>query len=191
MMPVLTNRKRSSGFSIDSIMSTCGGRSDSGSGAERRVHPTSCVDSRPTSEHTLSAFQPASLGTHPVFPAAGMGLDSRLYCNSRLQLPNIDHSPAINANMRLFYNGLPHSGAVLAAANAGGHHPGGCVQSQLLAAQPAKEQYPFYTWLLARHGNYLNHTIQGECDRTDRMDRHACVSPACAWLTQMKRYPYA
>ena len=181
MMPVLTTRKRSSGFSIDSIMSTCD------SSSERRVQPTCVSDSRPTTEHTLSAFQPSTIGTHPVFPTAGMALDSRLYCNNRLQLPNTDHSTAINANMRLFYNGLPHSGAVLAAANAAGYHPGGCVQSQLLAAQPPKEQYPFYTWLLARHGNYLNHTIQGECMyrlRTDRMNLNALF--LC--LVQVKPY---
>ena len=169
MMPVLTSRKRSSGFSIDSIMSSCG--RGSGSSPHTAVHTTcTCpTDSRPmsTAERTsaLSSYQPSSVGTHLLFP--GTGLDSRLYCDNRLQLPGIDCSPAasINANMRLFYNGLPlstpPSAAVLAATHAGGY-TGGSLQSQLMGAPPAKEQFPFYTWLLARHGNYLSHTMQGE-----------------------------
>ena len=164
MMPVLTNRKRSSGFSIDSIMSGCGNPV-----SDNVVHAMcACpIDSRPmsTAERTpaISPFHPASIGTHPLFP--GTGLDSRVYCDSRLQLPGVDCGPAaaaISANMRLVYNGLPLGAPPGAAVLNAAGYPGGGMTSQLLGTPPHKEQFPFYTWLLARHGNYLSNSMHGE-----------------------------
>ena len=169
-MPVVS--KRQSGFSIESLVS----KDCPVSGSSSPSISSHCCPSNQTPTAAAAMLQ----GLRPVHGHPMM---------SQLQQPNGMPHPAFlaGAGGSPYPEGLPPgfempnaaaafagSAAAAAAAAASGMGLGsglpgmpgspGSLPPHLLGAPGLhhKESFPFYTWLLARHGSYLSHRLTGE-----------------------------
>ena len=185
---VQTSRKNKE-FSIDSLVSKAG-RSPSPTshspGLDTRrylpkpeAHPATAVNGlfphgrsipggSPTSSSTISRGTASPTQPHPAFMGAGTTLSPSQ--PGQMVLPPIHgFLPQSPTGLPA---GFPHPEAVrpnpafLHPALLGGHHPAAAAMfpNGLPNSPPGlanKDNFPLYTWLLARHSSYLNHGFGG------------------------------
>ena len=204
-MPVLQGsaNKRSSGFSIDSLISRDVGRKSPGNGSSKSPNhsppnrsPPSGIDSiaihsrelqhhhQQHQQHQQRLAAAAALGMtggnplqasvpgmpHPAFwghsgsaAAAAMMHPGELTPPGAAQHPNVDSA----ALAHLLAQGVPPSalGGLPSTSAHGfpvspGFNPHGHVPQHLLG-MTQKDNFPFYTWLLSRHGHFMNRGLSG------------------------------
>ena len=155
MMPVVPSVKRANGFSIDSLMgnksdSSCPCSSSSAHSGGATVTETSMSSSSirdaAISSLTAAAFHPVASAHHLMNSMKShYHPEASPYPDGLVGHFGLGHHPSLGAH-------IPHS---LAAHSGISPH----MHPMLLGAQ--RDPFPFYPWLMARHGSYLTHRLGG------------------------------
>ncbi len=212
MMPVLPNPKRSTGFSIDSLMSKdrrgspkpapentrhspAPGRSQSlpqsvslpssRPGTIEQGTQPHCTPSHPLAVHPSQGVPPRAgpgvLGhlynpPHPAFINGAVPAQHHVFSPETSMLPpHAGLDPATLAHLlpnghpgpaALFGGGLGAATPAAGLPGLGGHglpsHPGLPPLNPHLLGLTQKDNFPFYTWLLSRHGGMINRGLTGK-----------------------------
>lgn len=159
--------KKNKEFSIDSLVSKDNNSTVDAVDESRNIHRNECYLPKP--EPQLGSFFspnfPSSVShPHPAFMGASTTLNSG---QGPLILPPIHgilpHSTSMVGTIPHLSTGDVRSNHLLQQGLVAGHHsvvhPNGIQQSS--QGLPNKDNFPFYTWLLARHSSYMNHGYTG------------------------------
>ncbi|XP_013406046.1 homeobox protein EMX2 [Lingula anatina] len=146
MHPVVPQAKRPNGFSIDSLM---------GKEARAAHTPTS------SSEAVLSNRDGLGLGSsfHPVTSSSTLlGMKGLYDPQAFLAEAGFGLGHFGMASHPAFAGALHHAAVAAAALPA---HASPAPLHPMLLGNPQREPFPFYPWLMSRHGGYLAHRFAG------------------------------